>query len=298
VAIALAFAFFPFSLTTQARPAPDGDIGNGNTAGGAGALANVTTGTANTANGAQALFFDTGGSFNTATGYGTLGNNTNHWNTATGNQALTSNTSGAGNTGDGSNSLWMNTTGNYNTALGYYAGSNLSTGSYNIDIGNNGVAGESSTIRIGTAGNQNATFVAGINGTAVAGVPVVVDANGQLGVAPSSARFKNEIKPMDEASEAVLGLKPVTFHYKEEVDPSQVAQFGLVAEEVAKVDPDLVARDSNGKVYTVRYDAVNAMLLNEFLKEHRRVEELETAVKQLQSTVAKQQKSSGKRATP
>src|SRR5436853_1300730 len=159
-AIVVTFALFGLSLTTQARPAPDGDIGNGNTAGGAGALANVTTGTDNTANGSQALFFTTGGSFNTATGYGTLGNNTNNLNTATGNQALTSNTAGAGNTGDGSNTLWMNTTGNYNTALGYYAGSNLSIGSYNIDIANNGVVGESGTIRIGTAGNQNATFVA------------------------------------------------------------------------------------------------------------------------------------------
>jgi hypothetical protein len=128
-------------------------------------------------------------------------------------------------------------------------------------------------------------------------VPVVVDANGQLGITASSERFKNEIKPMDKASEALLGLKPVTFHYKEEIDPKQVPQFGLVAEEVAKVDPDLVARDSNGKIYTVRYEAVNAMLLNEFLKEHRRVEELETAVKQLQSTVAEQQKSSRKPTT-
>jgi hypothetical protein len=298
LSLVLALAFFQFSLTTQARPAPDGDIGGGNTAGGAGALFSITSGLDNTANGAQALYSDTAGSFNTATGYATLGNTIGgNLNTATGNQALTSNTGGTGNTADGTNSLWLNTTGNYNTALGYYAGSNLSTGSYNIDIGNNGVAGESGTIRIGTT-NQTATFIAGINGTPVSGTAVVVDANGQLGVAPSSARFKNEIKPMDKASEAVLGLKPVTFHYKEEVDPKQVPQFGLVAEEVAKVDPDLVARDSNGKVYTVRYDAVNAMLLNEFLKEHRRVEELEAAVKQLQSTVAKQQKSSGKRATP
>src|ERR1700731_273573 len=296
--IALAVVFLALSQIAPAKPPPDGDIGNSNTAGGAGALAIVTSGTDNTANGYHALFFDTAGSFNTATGSGTLGNtNGGNFNTATGNEALSVNTNGTGNTGDGSNALWMSTTGNYNTALGYYAGSNLTTGSYNIDIGNNGVAGESSTIRVGTAGNQTATFIAGIDATPVAGVAVVVDANGQLGIVASSERFKDEIKPMDKASEAVLGLKPVTFRYKEQVDPKQVLQFGLVAEEVEKIDPDLVARDSNGKVYTVRYEAVNAMLLNEFLKEHRRVEELETAVKQLQSTVAEQQKSSRKPTT-
>jgi hypothetical protein len=294
--IALALVFLGLSPALPARPAPDGDIGNGNTAGGAGALANVTTGIDNTGNGAQALFSDTNGSFNTATGFSTLSNtNGGNFNTATGNQALSVNTNGTGNTADGTNTLWMNTTGNYNTALGYYAGSNLSTGSYNIDIGNNGVAGESGAIRIGTAGNQTATFVAGINATAVAGAPVVIDANGQLGVAPSSERFKNEIKPMNQSSEALFDLKPVTFRYKNQIDPNQFPQFGLVAEEVAKVDPDLVARDSNGKVYTVRYDAVNAMLLNEFLKEHRRVEELEAAVKQLQSEVAEQKKITPKR---
>ena len=280
----IALAFFGLSLTAQARPAPDGDIGNGNTAGGAGALFNITSGIENTANGYQALYFDTAGNFNTATGYGTLGNTTGgNYNTATGFEVLSVNTVGTGNTGDGSNTLWMNTTGNYNIALGYYAGSNLTTGSYNIDIGNSGVAGESGTIRIGTAGTQTATFVAGISGTPVSGVTVVVDANGQLGTTASSARFKDEIKPMDQTSEAILQLKPVTFRYKHEQDSKGIRQFGLIAEEVEKVDPDLVARDTQGKVYTVRYEAVNAMLLNEFLKEHRRVQELE-------ATLARQQK--------
>jgi hypothetical protein len=296
--IALALAFFQFSLTAQARPAPDGDIGNSNTAGGSGALISVTSGSNNTANGYHALFFDTAGSFNTATGSGTLGNtNGGNYNTATGNSALSVNTNGTGNTADGSNALWMSTTGNYNTALGYYAGSNLTTGSYNIDIGNTGVADESAAIRIGTAGNQTATFIAGISGAPVAGLTVVVDGNGQLGTIASSERFKNEIKPMNEASEAIFDLKPVTFRYKNQLDPKQAPQFGLVAEEVEKVDPDLVAHDAAGEVYTVRYEAVNAMLLNEFLKEHRRVEELEAAVKHLQSTIAKQQKPSRKRTT-
>ena len=171
-----------------------------------------------------------------------------------------------------------NTTGSNNIALGFNAGFNLTTGSNNIDIGNTGVAaGESNTIRIGTEGTQKATFIAGISGVTVAGgVGVIIDTNGHLGTVVSSARFKDEIKPMDKASEAILALQPVTFRYKKELDPDGIPQFGLVAEQVEKVNPDLVARDEQGKPYTVRYEAVNAMLLNEFLKEHRKVEEQAT----------------------
>ena len=168
--------------------------------------------------------------------------------------------------------------------MGSSAGINLTNGSNNIDIGNAGVAGESSTIRVGTKGTHTNTFIAGINGVTVAGgVGVIIDANGHLGTKTSSARFKEAIKPMDKASEAILALQPVTFRYKHELDPEGVPQFGLVAEQVEKVNPDLVARDEQGKVYTVRYEAVNAMLLNEFLKEHRKVEQLE-------ATAAHQQK--------
>jgi hypothetical protein len=141
-----------------------------------------------------------------------------------------------------------------------------------MDIGNVGVAGEANTIRVGTQGNQRRAFIAGISGTAVTGSSVVINASGQLGIAASSARFKDEIKPMDKASEAVLALQPVTFYYKKEIDPTRTSQFGLVAEDVEKVNPALVMRDEEGKPYGVRYDKVNAMLLNEFLKEHRRVE--------------------------
>jgi hypothetical protein len=162
--------------------------------------------------------------------------------------------------------------------LGAGAGQFLTIGSDNIDIGNSGVAGEFNTIRIGSA--QVRTFIKGISGAAVTGAAVVVNAAGELGVAASSARFKDEIKPMDRVSESVLALKPVTFRYKQEIDPARTAQFGLVAEEVEKVNPALVTRDAKGKPYTVRYDAVNAMLLNEFLKEHRRVEELEARLAQ------------------
>ena len=145
------------------------------------------------------------------------------------------------------------------------------------------MAGEANKIRIGRQGTQNGTFIAGIFGVAVTGSQVVVNSNGKLGVAASSARFKEAIKPMDKASEAIFALKPVTFRYKKELDPDSIPQFGLVAEEVEKVNPDLVVRDAEGKVYTVRYEAVNAMLLNEFLKEHKTVQEQG-------ATIARQQK--------
>jgi hypothetical protein len=183
---------------------------------------------------------------------------------------------------------WVNTTDGFqNTALGYVAGQNLTTGNNNIYISNPSVDTESNTIRIGNVvgftdlyGFQHAahtaTFIAGINGTAVVGSNVVVDANGQLGTATSSARFKKNIKPMDVASDAILALKPVMFQYKS--DAKGTPQFGLIAEDVAKVNSDLVVRDRNGEIYSVRYEAVNAMLLNEFLKEHQQVQRLEAAL--------------------
>ena len=197
--------------------------------------------------------------------------------------ALSENTTGNVNTATGRFALGNNTTGTDNIAVGYQAGINLTTGSNNIDIGNVGVAGESTTIRIGTQGTQTKTFIAGISVTGVMGTAVKINSSGQLGVAPSSARFKQQIQSMDKASEAILALKPVTFRYKKEIDSERIPQFGLVAEEVEKVNPDLVVRDSDGKPYTVRYEAVNAMLLNEFLKEHRIVQEQG-------ATIARQQK--------
>src|SRR2546421_6236551 len=160
-----------------------------------------------------------------------------------------------------------------------------------IDIGNRGAVAEASTIRIGRVGTQTATYVAGISGATVTdGIGVVVGADGHLGTVVSSERFKEAIKPMDKASEAILALKPVTFRYKKQLDPKGIPQFGLVAEEVEKVNPDLVARDDQGKPYTVRYEAVNAMLLNEFLKEHRKLEEQQAVVSELKSIVTRQQK--------
>jgi hypothetical protein len=187
-----------------------------------------------------------------------------------------------------------NTTGKQNIALGPNAGYKLTTGDNNIDIGNEGVAGEANTIRIGKAGTHTDTFIAGISGATVAGNVVVCDSNGHLGTAVSSARFKDDVKPMDKVSEAILALKPVTFRYKREIDSKGIPQFGLVAEDVEKVHPDLVVRDADEKVYTVRYAAVNAMLLNEFLKEHHQVQDLKAIVaeqqKQIQQLTAGLQK--------
>jgi len=171
--------------------------------------------------------------------------------------------------------------------LGFFAGGNLTSGSNNIDIGNQGVAGESGQIRIGTAGTQTATFIAGIRGAAVEGaLPVVVGSTGRLGTLPSSVRFKEAIKPMDKTSEAILALKPVTFRYKNQKGTTR--QFGLVAEDVAEVNPDLIARDENGEIYTVRYDAVNAMLLNEFLKDHRTMQGQQKEIDALKSELKEQ----------
>ncbi len=266
-------------------------IGSNNTAVGFNALDNNTTGNNNTATGVGALEgpFSPGstGSSNTADGYQALYSyTTGSNNTAVGYQALFSNTTGIDNTAIGYNAL-LNATGSNNIGLGLLAGSSLTTGSNNIDIGNKGVAGDSNTIRIGTkARTQTNTYIAGISGVTVAGgVGVIIDTNGHLGTVTSSERFKDEVKPMDKASEVILALKPVTFRYKHHLDPAGIPQFGLVAEEVEKVNPDLVARDAEGRIYTVRYEAVNAMLLNEFLKEHRNVQKLEATVVQQQKEI-------------
>ena len=250
----------------------------------------------NTAQGDLALqSLRTGAEFNTAIGGAALASNTTGGcNTATGTNALRVNTTGMDNTANGVQALASLTAGSTNTALGYCAGINLTTGDKNIYIGNLGVAAESETIRIGSA-NHTRVFMAGIYGvTSSNGAAVYINPSGQLGTAPSSARFKEEIEPMDKASEAILGLRPVTFRYKKEIDPDSTPQFGLVAEQVEKVNPDLVARDSKGKVYTVRYDAVNAMLLNEFLKEHHQVQDLKAIVasqqKQIEALTAGLQK--------
>jgi hypothetical protein len=257
------------------------NTGDYNTATGFNALSQNATGNFNTANGVNALFSNISANHNTATGFEALYSNTGDYNTANGDSALLSNTEGTDNTAIGFQTLFSNTTGTNNIAIGMRAGVNLTTGDNNIDIGNAGVAVESNTIRIGRQGTHMRTFVAGISGSPITGTRVVVNSNGRLGTLASSQRFKDNIKPMDKASESILALAPITFHYKKEIDPEGIPQFGLVAEEVAKVNPDLIVRDEKGEIYTVRYDAVNAMLLNEFLKEHRKVEELEKGMEVL-----------------
>ena len=272
-------------------------IGSDNTANGFGALLLNTTGPNNTAVGfevlfantngfenagigSRALFANTTGFHNTADGFSALVRNTtgNH-NTANGDDALSANTIGNFNTTDGAHSLENNSTGSANTALGFGAGNNVTTAGNVICIGS-GVVG---------ANVSNSCFIGSIFGqTSSGGAAVFINSSGKVGTSTSSRRFKDEIKPMERTSEALFALKPVTFRYKKEIDPTGMHQFGLVAEEVEKVDPDLVVRDQEGKPYTVRYEAVNAMLLNEFLKEHRTVQELKQQIAALTATVEEQ----------
>jgi hypothetical protein len=248
-------------------------------------------GTENTATGYQALAFNTTATGNTANGYQALSSNTTgEFATAIGSLALLHNITGDGNTAIGRATLFSNTSGSNNVALGNGAGQTLTTGDDNIDIDNIGVAGESSTIRIGTF--QTAAYLAGIAGQTVGagGTTCYVDNDGKLGVFLSARRFKTDVADMGDASEALLALRPVTFHYKPELDKTGIPQFGLVAEEVAKVNPDLVTHDAKGKLSTVRYEAVNAMLLNEFLKEHRTVQELKSNAAKQEAAIAQQQK--------
>ena len=304
-------------------PPSDGGYANGNTAEGTQALLSLTTGSDNTATGFQALYSNTSGGGNNAFGsQALLSNISGTRNLAVGAAALSRLTSGDSNVAVGNVALAQAVTVNFNTALGrralfrsqgdqnvglgFFAGGNLSdVGTNNIYVGNVGpvpIGSESNTIRIGmqtattvTVGNppfetypmpaHTATYIAGIAGAALNGRPVMINGNGQLGTPPCSARYKDEIEPMDAASEVILALKPVTFRYKKEIDADRTPQFGLVAEQVEKVNPDLVSRDADGKAYTVRYDAVNAMLLNEFLKEHKTVQEQGATIGRLQKQI-------------
>jgi Chaperone of endosialidase len=251
-----------------------------NTATGAGALLSNTTGQFNAADGAFALFSNTTGNFNTATGLQALfSNTTGYFNTATGLQALFNNTTGHFNTAIGESALGLNTTGSSNTVLGNEAGSSVISANNVICIGANVLGADVS----------NSCFIGQIfNATSSGGTAVFINSNGRLGTSTSSQRFKEEIKPMERASETLFALRPVSFRYKKDIDPGRTSQFGLVAEDVEKVNPDLVVRDKEGKPYSVRYDQVNAMLLNEFLKEHRKVEEQEKRIDALTAQLKEQ----------
>jgi hypothetical protein len=300
-----------FGLLPKAQavsPAPDGGYPGGNTAEGQSALFSLTSGGYNTAVGFASLNGNTTGAFNTGLGAGTLLANTANSNTATGAGALLRNTTGAGNTANGAFALVTNSAGSSNTAIGSDALSN-STGSNNTAIGSGALDNSTgfANVALGFAAGSNVTTANDVTciGTEVGGAdvshttwignvygvttqsgttaPVIVSDSGQLGTVASSERFKKDIATMDKTSEAILSLRPVTFHYK--TDTKGTPQFGLIAEEVAKVNPALVLPDKEGKPYTVRYDQVNAMLLNEFLKEHSTVQELKNEVAALTATV-------------
>ena len=267
--------------------------GDSNTAVGVAALLSNTTGNFNTATGVSALSSNTTGVSNNAFGWGALlSNTTGTNNTAIGVRALESNTEGVLNVAVGETALSSNTTGANNTAVGHGALGNNTLGNGNIALGpsaGSAVTGAANVICIGAAGENvlNTCYIGNIFGVTSAGATAVyVNSLGKLGTIVSARRFKDEIKPMDNASEAILALTPVTFRYKQEIDPTHSPQFGLVAEDVEKVNPDLVVRDGEGKVNTVRYDAVNAMLLNEFLKEHRKNEKQEATIAELKKEIA------------
>ncbi len=248
------------------------------------ALLHNASGNNNTALGMQALMNNSTGGNNTAAGTAALVNNLSSDNTGVGESALSGDTSGGENTALGAFAGYTITSGTGNIAIGVDAGDAIVTGNNNIDIGNSGFGDESGVIRIGTMGTHNKAVFLGIYGMTVGGsAPVVVNGGGLLGTVSSSIRFKQDVHSMDKASEVLLALKPVTFRYKPEYDPDATPQFGLIAEDVNKVDPDLVLRDTKNQIYSVRYEAVNAMLLNEFLKEHQKVEAQNTQIQDLQA---------------
>jgi hypothetical protein len=241
--------------------------GGDNTAGGYQSLYKNTTGSYNTAAGVGALYDNSTGDYSTASGYYALHNNNGASNTGSGYESLYANKSGANNTANGAHALASNTTGSDNVAEGFHAGYNLTTGNNNIDISNVGVAAESGVIRIGTTGTQTKTHIAGIYGTSVSGSAVMVNSSGQLGVVVSSERFKTDIAPMGSDTAKLQALRPVKFHLK--TDPQGVVQYGLIAEEVAKVYPELVVRDEAGQIDGVRYDEMAPMLLNEMQEQQQ-----------------------------
>ena len=255
---------------------------------GNGALVSITTGANNTASGTSALQSNTTGNDNTASGINALqSNTTGQYNTASGTNALQSNTTGSFNTASGFFALVWNTTGNSNIAIGFEAASSVSGGnSNNIHIGSSGAAADSGTIRIGTPGTQTSFFAAGVRGVTTGvsnAIPVVIDSNGQLGTVSSSRRFKEDIQDMADASSGLLRLRPVTFHYKKPyADGSKPLDYGLIAEEVAEIYPDLVVKSNDGQIETVQYQKLTPMLLNEVQKEHQHAQQQDETIRQQQ----------------
>jgi trimeric autotransporter adhesin len=274
------------------------NVGQQNTATGAAALLNNTTGVKNTADGVLALSSNTTGNSNTATGVGALFDNSEGFNnTAIGYNALLRNTTAGDNAAVGTTSLFNNSTGEFNVAVGSQALYN------NVSGGSNTAVGDSAGFNItgsgnvcigagmnGFAGENNITRIRNVYGSAATERAVYVTSDNRIGTLVSSRRYKDDIRPMEESSKTIHSLRPVRFRYKKEVDPTRSLCFGLIAEDVAKASPELVTLDREGRPQTVRYEAINAMLLNEFLKEHRKVESQESRIQQQEATIACQQK--------
>ena len=265
-----------------------------NTAIGAGALLSNTDGVKNTAHGAFALFGNTAGNSNTASGVGALFNNSTGFNnTAIGYNTLLSNTTAGDNTAIGTTALFSNTTGEFNIAIGSQALRDNVTGDSNTAIGDSAgfnITG-SGNVCIGAgvngvAGESNITRIRNVYGSVATERAVYVTSDNRIGTLSSSRRYKEQITSMEKASEAIHSLSPVSFRYRKEVDPARALCFGLIAEEVAEVNPNLVTLDCEGKPETVRYEAINSMLLNEFLKEHRRVQEQGNTIAELKNEIA------------
>ena len=262
-------------------------IGASNAAFGASALQYNVEGNENTASGAFSLYFNTSGNYNAASGFQALyANTTASRNTASGYRALYFTTTGARNTAIGFRALIFNTTGQDNIGIGNDAGYAV-TGSNNIDIGNQGFAADAGTIRIGAPSTQSKAFIAGIHGTPLTGSAVYVTSSGQLGVLGSSERFKTDIAPMPELSDKIKRLRPVTFRYK--TDPQAIRQYGLIAEEVDQVYPELVIRDEAGKIQGVRYEELAPMLLNEVQQQAAEIRDLKKLVVEMQAGLLKLQ---------
>jgi polyhydroxyalkanoate synthesis regulator phasin len=266
--------------------------GGDNTATGLDALGSNSSGTYDTATGFEALYHNTTGNDNTAYGFEALFSvGTNGDNAAFGSQALYNNTAGGQNTAFGALSLYSSTTGGANIALGFEAGYDITSGDDNIDIGNLGSSSDNDTIRIGTPGTHTSFYAAGVHGVTVSsGVEVFINSSGQLGTVNSSIRFKEDVHDMGEASSAIFRLRPVTYRYKKPyADGSKPVDYGLIAEEVADVYPDLIVRGADGQIQTVQYQKLTPMLLNELQKQHRLLEQMGKTVEQQQQTMAQQQ---------
>jgi Chaperone of endosialidase len=268
--------------------------GNYNTASGYDALYLNTTGSNNEAFGSNALYSNTAGVNNTAFGFQTLySNTTGNGNAAQGANSLSNNTTGIENVGIGDSTLYLNSTGSYNIGIGFGAGYNQTTGSGNIYIANMGVAGESQTLRLGSQGSEEVlgsgitrAYIAGVASSHITGAAVYITRTGRLGVLASSERYKTDVQDLGSEEGRLQRLRPVSFHLK--TDPAGPVQYGLIAEEVEQVYPELVIRDADGQIQGVRYEELAPMVLNEVQRQQKKVAAQEERIAAQQELIAAQ----------